>query len=245
MTVNLQTADYTRPQFSLIWPHMSNQSWNPLETLAQTWQSVQATTQSGGVELQRQIEAWAETFGQTILPVADLPLIKPLANVPGLSWIAAALGQVKLGAIAQDIETLRQDNPAQTHEQLAQQVIQETTLQAGGIGLATNLLPPIAATLFAVDIAAIATLQVELIYKIAAIYHFDIEDPLRRGEVLALYLASAGSSTFLKSGLSVPEVIPVVGAVIGASSDAAILWGIGQAANQYYQTKYARQDTKM
>ena len=220
---------------------MANQSWNPLETLAHTWQSIQSTTQSGGVELQRQIEAWAETFGQAIIPVADFPLIKPLAKVPGLSWIAAALGQVNLAAIAQDIETLRRDNLDQTSEELAQTLIQNITLQAGGVGLATNLLPPIAITLFAVDIAAIATFQVELMYKIAALYDFDIQDPLRRGEVLALYLASAGSSTLIKSGLSVPEVIPGVGAVIGASSDAAIVWAIGQAANQYYQTKLARQ----
>lgn len=220
---------------------MSNQSWNPLETLNQTWQSVQSTTQLGGVELQRQIESWAETFGQTIIPVADFPFIKPLANVPGLGWIAAALGQVNLGAIAQEIETLRQNKSDQTTDQLAQQLIQDTTLQAGGVGLATNLLPPIAATLFAVDIAAIATLQVGLIYRIAAVYHFDIQDPIRRGEVLALYLASAGSSTLLKSGLSVPEVLPVVGAIIGASSDAAILWSMGQAANQYYKTKHTRQ----
>ena len=216
---------------------MSNQSWNPLETLAQTWQSVQATTQSWGLELQQQIETWAESFGQVILPIADFPFIKPLANVPGLSWIAAALGQVNLGAIAQGIETLRQEQPNTPETELTQHLIQEATLQAGGIGLATNLLPPIAVTLFAVDIAAIATLQVELIYRIAAIYNFDIQDPTRRGEVLALYLASAGSSTILKSGLSFPEVIPVVGAVIGASSDAAILWSIGQAANQYYKTK--------
>ena len=124
---------------------MSNQSWNPLETLTQTWQSVQANTQSSGVELQRQIEGWAETFGQSIIPVADFPLLKPLAQVPGLSWIAAALGQVNLGAIAQEIEMLRQNNADQSTEQLAQQLIQETTLQAGGVGLATNLLPPIAA----------------------------------------------------------------------------------------------------
>lgn len=216
---------------------MSNQSWNPLETLAQTWQFVQSTTQRGGVELQRQIETWAESFGQAILPIADFPLLKPLAHVPGLSWIAAALGQVNLGAIAQEIEQLRQENPNRTEAQLAQSLIQDAMLQAGGIGLATNLLPPVAATLFAVDIAAIATLQVELMYRLAALYHFEIQDPIRRGEVLALYLASAGSSTVLKSGLSVPEVIPVVGAIIGASSDATILWSMGQAANQYYQTK--------
>ena len=216
---------------------MSNQSWTPLDTLNQTWQSIQSTTHAGGVELQRQIETWAETFGQTVIPIADFPLIKPLTKIPGLSWIAAALGQVDLAAITQEIETRRNRNPNATTATLAQDVIQDATLKAGGIGLATNLLPPLAITLFAVDMAAIATLQVDLIYRLAALYDYDIQDPTRRGEVLALYACSAGGSTALKSGLSFPEVIPGVGAMIGASSDAAILWSIGQAANQYYKLK--------
>ncbi len=220
---------------------MSNQAWNPLETLNQTWHSIQSTTQAGGVELQRQIETWAESFGQVVIPIADFPLIKPLAKIPGLSWVAAALGQVNLEAIAQEIDTLKHHQPAASSDELAQTVIQTATLQAGGIGLATNFLPPLAITLFAVDMAAIATLQVELIYKLAAIYGYDIQEQSRRGEVLALYAGCAGGSTLLKSGLSFPEIIPVIGTVIGVSSDAAILWTIGQAAHQYYKIKRSRE----
>lgn len=219
---------------------MSHHLWNPLETINQAWQQTGASLQSSGQHLQQNIEAWAETFGQVVIPIADFPLIKPLAKIPGLSWIAAALGQVNLSAIAQEMNTRRSQNTNATTAQLVQNVIQDATLKAGGIGLATNLLPPLAITLFAVDMAAIATLQVELLYQIAALYDYDIQDPTLRGEVLALYACSAGSSTALKSGLSFPEIIPVVGAIIGTSSDAAILWSIGQAANQYYKTKRHR-----
>jgi uncharacterized protein (DUF697 family) len=216
---------------------MSNQPWNPLETLNQTWQQLGDALQASGNNLQQKIEAWAEVFGQVVIPIADLPLLKPLAKIPGLGWIAATLGQVNLEAIAQTVETQRREQPNPNPEALAQQFIQAAALKAGGIGLATNFLPPLAITLFAVDMAAIATLQVELIYQMAALYDYDIQDPTRRGEVLALYACSAGGSTALKSGLSVPEVIPVIGAIIGASSDAAILWTIGQAAHQYYKAK--------
>ena len=216
---------------------------NPLTQLNESWAALQSVIEAQSITLHKQIEFWAENFGKVITPIADIPLLKPLVNIPGLSWIAAALGQVNLAAIAQDIETLKDNQPEASQEQLAQKVIQEITLQAGGIGLATNLLPPIAVTLFAVDMAAIATLQVELIYKIAAIYDYDIQEQNRRGEVLALYVCSAGSSTLIKSGLSFPEMLPIIGAIVGASSDAGILWVIGQIAQQYYKTKREHQDT--
>jgi len=219
---------------------MSNQPWNPLELLNPIWQQAGDTLESRGRDLQPKIEAWAEAFGQVVIPIADFPLIKPLAKIPGLSWIASALGQVNLGAIDQQIKALQTQHPTATTETLVQQSIQAAALKAGGIGLATNFLPPLAITLFAVDMAAIATLQVELIYQIAALYDYDIQTPTLRGEVLALYVCSAGGSTALKSGLSFPEIIPVIGAIIGTSSDAAILWSIGQAANHYYKTKRNR-----
>ncbi|MCM1982339.1 hypothetical protein [Lyngbya confervoides] len=223
---------------------MANSSWPNLDALTSTWiqtcNALQSAAQSSSEALQQQIEPWAETLGQVLVPIADFPILKPLSKTPGLGWIAAALGQVNLAAIAQDIDSLRQQAPLAPPETMAQQMIQETAFQAAGIGLATNFLPPLAITLFAVDMAAIATLQAELIYRIAAIYDYDIQDKTRRGEILALYAGSAGGSTLLKSGLSFPEVIPVLGAVLGASSDAAIVWSIGQAANQYYRAKRHR-----
>jgi uncharacterized protein (DUF697 family) len=58
--------------------------------------------------------------------------------------------------------------------------------------------------------------------------------------VLTIYGLSVGGTGVLKAGLSIPEMIPVLGAVIGASSDAAILFALGQVATRFYERKYTR-----
>lgn len=114
-------------------------------------------------------------------------------------------------------------------------------IQAGGIGLATNILPPIAAALFAVDLATVVRLQAEMVYEIAAAYGLDLEDPARRGEVIALFGLSLGSGT-LKTGLSFLEIIPGFGAILGASTNAVMLYGLGYVTCRFYETKQFSSD---
>jgi len=80
-------------------------------------------------------------------------------------------------------------------------------------------------------------LQAEMIYRIAAIYGFSVTEPARRGEVLAIWGLSTGSSGVMKAGLSVVEFIPFVGAVTGSTGNAAMLYGMGQFACSFYEAK--------
>jgi uncharacterized protein (DUF697 family) len=189
---------------------------------------------------QQFVEQSTEGLGQAATHFAANPFIQAAARLPGLRWMSAALGQIDTSDIQQKTDRLRQKYPQDTTDQLAQHIIQSAALNAAGIGLATNLLPPMAVGLFALDIAAVATLQAEMLYRIAALYGFAADEPARRGEVLAIYALSVGGTGVLKTMLSVPETIPAVGAVIGASSDAALLFGLGQGANQYYAAKRNR-----
>jgi uncharacterized protein (DUF697 family) len=183
------------------------------------------------------VEQATETVGKTIHPIAENPLIDYVARVPGLSWLTSALGKVNKEKAKADVQALRAKYPADSDEELAHRLIVETTIKAGGIGLATNILPPIALGLFAVDLAAIAALQSEMLYRIAAIYGFDVSDPARRGEALTIFALSAGASTAVKTGLSFVELVPLVGAAVGASSNAGILYSFGMAAANFYQKK--------
>lgn len=187
------------------------------------------------------IEQATKFAGDTIAPIADLPFIRFATGVPGLSWLLAALGQVNAEKIQTAVADLRAQFPLETNEQLAQRVITQTTLRAAQVGLLTNIIPPVATLLFAIDIGAIAALQAEMIYKIAAIYGFASTDSTRRGEVLAIWGIFTGSSGTLKSGLSFLEVLPGAGTAIGITSDAAIIYGVGFLACRYYETKLTRQ----
>lgn len=211
-----------------------------IEALRSTVQQVTKTADNLQQNAHNFVEQGTEQLGRTVTPFAENPLLKTVAQLPMLRWFAAALGQVDVEKVSQDVLLLRQQYAQKTREELAQQLIQEATLKAAGLGLVTNILPPVAAVLFAVDIAALSSLQAEMIYRIAAIYDLPLSDATRRGEVLAIYGLSFGGTSLIKTGLSVTELIPGVGAVIGASSDAAILFTLGQAVARFYETKYRR-----
>ncbi|MEO0771169.1 MAG: hypothetical protein AAFY72_17395, partial [Cyanobacteria bacterium J06649_4] len=161
-------------------------------------------------------------------------------KVPGMGWLKSALGRVDKKKALADVLDLIDKHPNESQEELAHRVIVDTTLKAGGVGFVTNIIPPVALGLFAVDLAAVSALQSEMMYRIAAIYDFSVEDPARKGEALTIFALSLGTSTAVKSGLSVVELIPVVGAAVGASSNAGILYSFGIAASQFYKRKRTR-----
>ncbi|MBW4580921.1 MAG: DUF697 domain-containing protein [Tildeniella nuda ZEHNDER 1965/U140] len=199
-----------------------------------------ASTAAGetfGNSLHHFVAQGTETVGKVVTPIATSPFIKFATKVPGVSWLMAALGQVDVDAVQRDVAELRLKYPLDRDDELAQRVIADTAWKAAGIGLATNFIPPLALMLFAVDFGAIAALQAEMIYRIATIYGFSSIDPTRRGEVLTLWGLSMGGSEAVKVGLSVVELVPVLGAAVGSAGNAAILYGLGAAACRFYEAK--------
>lgn len=183
------------------------------------------------------LEQTTESVGNTLHPIAENPAVDYVAKIPGLKWLTSALGRVDKKKAEADVAKIKARYPTESAEDLAHRIIVDTTIKAGGVGLATNIIPPVALGLFAVDLAAVASLQSEMLYRIAATYDFDTDDPARKGEALTIFALSLGTSTAVKSGLSVVELIPLVGAAVGAGSNAGILYSFGIAASQFYKRK--------
>jgi uncharacterized protein (DUF697 family) len=183
------------------------------------------------------LEPATTTVGNVVGPIADLPFIQFATALPGMKWLLAAIGQVNTEAVRSQVDELRQQYPQDNKRVLAQRVMAETALKAAGVGLATNFLPPVAFALTLVDIGAIVALQANMIYRIAAIYGYSPSDHERRGEVLAVWLLSSTTAGMVKSGLSIAEVIPGLGAVLGIATDASLVYGVGYFACRYYETK--------
>ena len=181
-----------------------------------------------------------ESVGEVLNPIAENPAVDYVAKVPGLSWLTSALGRVDKASALEDVLKLKQKHPTDTPEELTHHIIVDATIKAGGVGLAANIIPPVALGLFAVDLAAVSALQSEMLYRIAAAYDFDISDPARKGDALTIFALSIGTSTAMKAGLGVVELVPIVGAAVGASSNAGMLYSFGSAASQFYQRKRAR-----
>jgi hypothetical protein len=183
------------------------------------------------------IEQLTEAIGQWVTPIAENSLVQYATKVPGLSWVMAGIGQVDVDKIEHEIAQLRQSYPTESDRQLADRIITDTAWQGGRIGLITNLVPSLAISLLALDVAAVSALQAEMIYRIAAIYGYSLHEPKRRGEVFAIWGLSTGGSGILKSGLSGLEILPVIGLMIGATSNATLLYGLGQIAHNFYASK--------
>lgn len=185
----------------------------------------------------RFVEEGTETVGKVVTPIAENPFVKFATKVPGINMLATALGHVDVEKAQNEVDKLRQDYPLETPEQLAHRIIVDAALKAGGIGVMTNFVPPLALALFGIELAAITALQAEMVYRIAAAYGFPLKDPARRGEALAIFGLSVGGSGTLKVGLSLVEILPVIGTVVGASSNAALLYSLGYVASKFYEAK--------
>jgi uncharacterized protein (DUF697 family) len=210
---------------------------SPTDPIREAAAAAFKTAQAVADKLHEAVEQGTETMGSVVTPIAENPLIKFATQVPGVSWLMAALGQVNVEKVQRDVAKLRQDYPLESAEKLAERVIAETAWKAAGVGLVTNFIPPLALALFAIDLGAIAALQAEMIYRIAAIYGFSPQEPTRRGEVLAIWGLSMGGSGLLKTGLSFVELLPGIGAAVGITSDAALLSGLGYLASHFYKNK--------
>ncbi|MGH2415241.1 MAG: hypothetical protein ACRDEA_16420 [Microcystaceae cyanobacterium] len=209
-----------------------NKATVPAELVALVGQLFEATAS----ETQKFIERTTEQTGHTLQAIAENPVLKFLSDRAGMSWLNTILGQVEVEQVQATVRQLQFTYPQETPSQIANRIMIQKAWQAGQIGLITNIIPPLAVVLLGVELIAMVKLQAEMVYHIAAAYELDLREPARRGEVLAIFGLAVGGG-FLKDGLSIVEFIPGLGAIVGASSDAILLYILGYTACRFYEAK--------
>lgn len=173
------------------------------------------------------------------LPGLKNPFTRKVASVLRLDWLLGVAGQVDVEKAKTQVQTVQQQYPNESPSQIAHRLIVRKALDAGKIGFMSSLIPGVAVALLALDLAATTALQTELVYEIAAAYGLDLDDPARRGEVLAIFGLAAGGGTAVKAGLGFLRNIPFAGTLIGASTNATVLYSIGFAASRFYEAMKA------
>ncbi|NMF64505.1 hypothetical protein [Brasilonema octagenarum] len=178
------------------------------------------------------------TAGEVAERIGDIWLVRKLAGFLNLNWVFGAVDTVNLDKAEAEVKKLKQKYPNESSRQLAHRIMLEKATKAGGIGLATSVLPGVAAALLAIDLAATTELQSEMVCQIASVYGLNLKDPARKGEVLAIFGLALGGGRLLKAaGLGLLRNIPFAGAVIGASSNATMIYSLGYAACRFYEAK--------
>lgn len=187
-------------------------------------------------ETQKLVVGATENSGRMLEAIAANSTVKTVSNVWGFNWIKTLLGEVDILAAKQNLQQLSQQYPDYSPRELAQAIMQQKTWEAGRVGFLTNLIPPLAIGLLGVELAATTKIQAQMVYEIAGAYGLDIEDSTRRGEALAIFALSLGGDV-VKTGLSLVEILPLVGPVVGASANAVIMYSLGQTACLFYEGK--------
>ncbi|MFN6534950.1 MAG: hypothetical protein RM021_001075 [Nostoc sp. EkiNYC01] len=189
----------------------------------QTHKLIEQTTQAGGTVVNRLGENW---------------LIRKLSGVLNLNWLFGATDVVDLEKAEVAVNKLKQQFPNESPSQIAHRIMMDKAARAGGIGLATSILPGFALTFLAIDLAATTKLQSEMVYEIASDYGLDLKDPARKGEVLAIFGLALGGGRLLKAaGLGLLRNVPFAGAAIAVSSNATMIYSLGYAACRFYEAK--------
>jgi uncharacterized protein (DUF697 family) len=176
--------------------------------------------------------------GEVVTSVGNNWLVRRLTRFLNLDWLVGATDSVDLAQAEAAVRKLQQEYPNESPSEIAHRIMVEKATYAGGVGLASSILPGVALALLAVDLAATTKLQAEMVYQIAAVYGLDLKDPARKGEVLGIFGLGLGGSRALKAaGLGLLRNVPFAGAMIGASTNAAMLYSLGYAACRFYETK--------
>ena len=194
-------------------------------------------------------------LGQSTLILLGLICVLPLLIFVVLAFLVYRRGAQWLESwfepnpemLHRRMETLRQNHPNATTEQLVSKIIHRQALRAGVVGAVTGIggfwTLPIG---LPVDLALSYQIQSTLVSFIAYLYGDTRTDSLE-AQVRA-YLVMTGSSkatqtttNFLMrvAGKSFSKVIPLVGAVISFATNYLIVQLMGRAAARWYTQRVA------
>lgn len=152
-----------------------------------------------------QVVSWVATtrsrLGDSLQAVRTSDWMQQIGRTIGANWILQLLDQVNLQKVRETVTALQLEHPGESPPELAQRLIQRKAVFAGGVGVASGLLPPgINLPLVAADVVATVMLEIELIYEIACLYGLDSSDPDRKGEAVLVLALGSGADRLAGAG---------------------------------------------
>ncbi len=178
-----------------------------------------------------------EGLGHLLSLVGDSAQLQQLTKTLQVDWLFKIIDQVDIVKAETHVRRLQQKYPHEQASDIAHRLMVEKSIYVGGSGLASSLLPGFAAALLAFDLTTTTAIQAEMVYQIACAYGLDLQQPARKGEVIAIFGLALGSGCAIKADLGFLRNVPVAGAAIGASTNAAMLYALGEGACRFYEAK--------
>ncbi len=178
------------------------------------------------------------------------PVLQALTQNFQVDWLARAIDAVDIAKVAAKVKELQQRYPGEKSDRIAHRLIAEKALLVAGTGLASSLIPGVAIAMVGVDLATTTAWSAELVYEIAAAYEMDLKAIERKAEALAIFGLSVGGNAAIEAGLSFAGRlaldagisatvgnVPLLGAALNASTNAAMIYALGYGASRFYQAR--------
>lgn len=164
------------------------------------------------------------------------PWLKSIIKTLNVDKIFAIIEQVDLAQVETNIQQLKNEYPHESYRQISHRIMVAKVVDLGTSEIASKFVSERLSNLIGVDSQPSQTLEFEMIYEIAYAYGLNIHDPIRKDEALAIFSLALGSHQALKLGLGLLRDVPLAGVVISASTNAVILYALGYAACQFYES---------
>ncbi|AGY57074.1 EcsC family protein [Gloeobacter kilaueensis] len=139
--------------------------------------------------------------GDSLQAARDSDWMKQIGRSLGANWLLQLLDQVNLRKVRETVEALQREHPDESPAQLSARLISRKAFFAGGIGVASGLLPPgINLPAIAADVVGTLVLEIELIYEIACAHGLDLDSPDRKGEAALVLALGTGADRLAGAG---------------------------------------------
>jgi len=164
------------------------------------------------------------------------PLLKSIIKTLNVDKIFEIIEKVDLAQVETNIQQLKTQYPHESASQISHRIMVAKVLDLGTSEIASKLISERLSTFMKVDTTPSQILEFEMIYEIAYAYGLNIHDPIRKDEALAIFSLALGGHQALKLGLGLLGDVPLAGVVISVSTNAVILYALGYAACQFYES---------
>lgn len=186
------------------------------DATVQAGQAVVGTSVGVGEAIASAVLQAPEGVGYLLGLVGDSPQLQQLTKALNVDWLVSIIDQVDIVKAETHVKRLQQKYPHEQASEIAHRLMVEKSIYVGGSGLASSILPGFAAALLAVDLAATTAIQAEMVYQITCAYGFDLQEPARKGEIIAIFGLAFSGNCAVKAGIGFLRNVPIAGAVVGA-----------------------------
>ena len=183
---------------------------------------------------------------RTVKETPELSKLKNAANNDAwedlTEWIAESICDINFNAASKSVTRLITRVRHKTPREIAQRLIIHKSLQAAGLELigdvvatVNNILDGLGAE--GVDLPQIAKLGAEMVYQIADIYGFNMDDPERKQEALFIFGFIFLGEKIIDIGIDWLKLGYINNKLLKVGIKALMIYGLGHAACFYYEYK--------